>query len=236
MASFFEKLKKGMGIKIPAEEKVEKETEEKRIKQIRRVKIKKPPKESKLPTPTVERSSLGGKTGQAKKLEVKTLTIIEKEPKKEIKEEIEEKVEIKEKEPSFAKVSLEPQEGPPLEQKITTKDKEKWFEPEGQLAIDVYQTENDLVIQSAIAGVKPESLDIVIERDVITIKGSREKPFEENGDYFSQECFWGSFSREVILPAEVDPERVEASMRDGVLTIRMPKILREKKRKIIVKE
>ena len=109
------------------------------------------------------------------------------------------------------------------------------FEPEGQLTIDVYQTENDLVIQSAIAGVKPESLDIVIERDMITIKGSREKPLEENGDYFSQECFWGSFSREVILPAEVDPERVEASMRDGILTIRIPKILREKKRKIAVK-
>ncbi len=92
-----------------------------------------------------------------------------------------------------------------------------------------------MVIQSAIAGVKPENLDITLEKDIITIKGVREKPFEEEGDYFSQECFWGPFSREVILPAEVDPNRATAEMRDGILTIRIPKILREKKRKIIVR-
>jgi len=83
--------------------------------------------------------------------------------------------------------------------------------------------------------VKPEFLDISMERDVVTIKGTREKPFEEEGDYFAQECYWGSFSREVILPAEVDPDRAEATMKEGILTIRIPKILREKKRKIKVK-
>ncbi len=106
---------------------------------------------------------------------------------------------------------------------------------EGQLAIDVYQTENDLVIQSAIAGVKSDILDISMEKDVINIKGSRQRPFEENGDYFSQECFWGPFSREIILPADVDPNRAEATMKDGILTIRIPKILREKKRRIVVR-
>ena len=106
---------------------------------------------------------------------------------------------------------------------------------EGQLAIDIYQTEQDLVIQSAIAGVKPENLDISMEKDIIRIKGSREKPFEEKGDYFSQECFWGLFSREIILPAEIDPERAMAEMKNGILTIRIPKILREKKRRIVVR-
>ncbi len=92
-----------------------------------------------------------------------------------------------------------------------------------------------MVIQSAIAGIKPEDLDISMERDIITIKGSRQKPFEEEGDYFTRECYWGSFSREIILPAEVDPERTEAVMKDGILTIRIPKILREKLRKIKVR-
>lgn len=111
---------------------------------------------------------------------------------------------------------------------------EKWFKPEGQLAIDIYQTETDLVIQSAIAGVKPDSLDITMEKDVITIRGSREKPFEESGDFFTQECFWGPFSREIILPAEIDPNKARAEMKEGILTIRIPKMLREKKRKIVI--
>lgn len=117
----------------------------------------------------------------------------------------------------------------------TEEKKEKWPEPEGQLAVDVYQTESDLVIQSAIAGVKPEDLDISLERDIIIIKGNRQKPFEENGDYFSQECYWGPFSREVILPVEIDPNRAEATMKEGILTIRIPKMLREKKRQIKVR-
>jgi len=115
------------------------------------------------------------------------------------------------------------------------KEKEKnWFEPEGQLAIDVYQTENELVIQSAIAGVKPENLDISIESDVITIRGSREKPFEDEENYFTQECYWGPFSREIIMPVEVDPNRAKATMKEGILTIKIPKIERERKRKIII--
>jgi len=103
------------------------------------------------------------------------------------------------------------------------------------LAVDVYQTENELVIQSAIAGVKSEDLDISLEGDVITISGERKKPFEEKEDYFSQECYWGKFSRQIILPVEVDPNRIEASLKDGILTIRAPKLLKEKKRKIIIK-
>jgi len=121
----------------------------------------------------------------------------------------------------------------PIEQK-----KEKWFEPEGQLAIDVFQTENELIIQSAIAGVKPEELDISIENDVVIIRGSREKSsfdFDEKGNYFTRECYWGAFSREVVLPVEIDPSRAEAIMKNGILILKLPKVSRERKRKIEVK-
>jgi HSP20 family protein len=114
------------------------------------------------------------------------------------------------------------------------------FEQEGQLAIDIYQTENKLIIQSAIAGVKQEDLNIVIERDLISIKGKREEPIvqkdeSEKKDYFVQECYWGPFSRKIVLPVEINPDNVEASMKDGVLVIQLIKVLREKKRKIEVK-
>jgi len=123
------------------------------------------------------------------------------------------------------------------EPKIREKPKEKIFEPEGQLAIDVFQTEKELVIQSAVAGIKLKDLDISIEKDRLAIKGKREKQVEDKEiNYFYQECYWGPFSREIILPAEVDPSKAQATFKEGILTIRMPKIEREKKKKIEVKE
>ena len=121
---------------------------------------------------------------------------------------------------------------------IESKEKRKdWLEPGGQLAIDVYQTDTDIVIQAPIAGIKKEDLDISIENDLVTIKGNREKPPEvEEKNYFYQECYWGPFSREIILPDEGDPSRAEASMREGILTLKIPRIEREKKRKIKIKE
>jgi len=134
---------------------------------------------------------------------------------------------------TFFKKSKKEEEKP----KKTEKPEEKWFKSEGQLAIDVYQTEKELLIQSTIAGIRPEDLDIFIEGDKVSIKGKREKPIEEGErNYFYQECYWGAFSREIILPVEVDPSRAEASFKEGILTIRIPKIEREKKRKIAVKE
>jgi HSP20 family molecular chaperone IbpA len=108
---------------------------------------------------------------------------------------------------------------------------------EGQLTVDVYQTQDDLVIQSAIAGVKSEDLDISIEADSVLIRGRRVEPPEgEKKNYFYQECFWGPFSRQIILPEETDPSRAAAEIKEGILTIRIPKIERKKKRKITVKE
>lgn len=113
---------------------------------------------------------------------------------------------------------------------------EKWLETEGQLAVDVFQTEGELVIQSTIAGVRSDDLDIAIEGDKVTIRGRRERPTkDEKINYFYQECYWGPFIREIILPVEIDPSRAEAIFKEGVLIIRMPKVEREKKRKISVR-
>jgi len=217
MDSFFEKLKKGMGIEAP--EEVKEEIEEK------------PPK---MKTTTFPPRPPASRAPRPKKL--RELKIETKPPKSEIKAkempEIEEKIEISP--PPIREKVQEEIKKPPLAPVTQKEEKIKWPEPEGELAIDVYQTETDLVIQSAIAGVRPEDLEISIERDILTIKGSREKPLVEEGDYFTQECYWGPFSREVILPVEVDPNRAEATMKDGILTVRLPKILREKKRRIKV--
>jgi len=114
--------------------------------------------------------------------------------------------------------------------KPNNQERKELFEAEGQLAIDLYQTDSEVVIQAPIAGVKKEDLDIMIENDVIVIKGRREEPEEtEEKNYFYQECYWGPFSRQIIMPVEGDPSRAEATMKNGILTIRIPRIEREKK-------
>ena len=110
------------------------------------------------------------------------------------------------------------------------------FGDEGQLAIDVYQTPDEIVIESPIAGVSADDLDIAITNESVTVKGRREHTERvREEDYFYQECYWGRFSRSVILPQEVDPERAEASIKNGVLTVRLPKLKRLKSKKIRVK-
>ena len=105
--------------------------------------------------------------------------------------------------------------------------------PEGQLAIDVYETPKEIIIKSTIAGVKPEDLDVGIEDNTVNIRGSRHNEEKVKGeDYFYQECYWGTFSRSVILPSEVDSDKTEASLKDGILTVRLPKILKEREKKI----
>jgi len=107
---------------------------------------------------------------------------------------------------------------------------------EGQLTIDVYQTDTEIVIKSTIAGVKPEDLDVSISNDMLTIRGERKKEeqiAEEN--YYYQECYWGMFSRSVILPVDVLVEKIEASMKNGILTIRLPKSDTNKTKRIQVR-
>jgi len=95
---------------------------------------------------------------------------------------------------------------------------------EGQLTIDVYQTDTEIVIKSTIAGVKPEDLDVSINNDMVTIKGERKTEEAVNAEnYYYQECYWGHFSRSVVLPVDIISDKAEASLKNGILTIRLPK-------------
>lgn len=109
--------------------------------------------------------------------------------------------------------------------------------PEGSLIVDVYQTPDDIVVQSAIAGVRPEDIDITATSDKITIRGARIHEQEVNDEhYLCQECYWGRFAREVIFPQEVDPENAQVSFKNGILTVRLPKVNKRKTRKLSVKQ
>jgi len=108
---------------------------------------------------------------------------------------------------------------------------------EGQLSVDVYQTPDKLVVKSTIAGVKPESIDISINNDMLTIRGRREMPEKiRDEDYLYKECYWGGFSRSIILPIEIDAEKIDASLENGVLTINLPKAKSAKQISIKVRE
>lgn len=110
------------------------------------------------------------------------------------------------------------------------------FEQEGELVIDVFETENNIVIQSAIAGIDTDELEISIEKDMIAIKGVRERKIEEKViNYYCQECYWGRFSKEVILPVETDTTKADAVIKNGILTITIPKANREKNKKLNIK-
>lgn len=107
---------------------------------------------------------------------------------------------------------------------------------DGQLTIDMYQTDNELVIKSTIAGVKPEDLDVAINNDMITVRGERSNEEEVSGEnFYYQECYWGSFSRSVVLPVDVLPEKAEAALKNGILTVRLPKADTNKVKKIQVR-
>ncbi|TSC96210.1 MAG: HSP20 family protein [Parcubacteria group bacterium Athens1014_10] len=112
----------------------------------------------------------------------------------------------------------------PLNEKEKELMERPWMEDEGQLTVDVYQTPNEVVIQSTIAGIKKKDLNIDIEKDFITIKGERKTENAEKAEYLHQECFWGKFSRSIVLPQEIDPKQIKTSLKNGVLTVFLPKI------------
>lgn len=224
MANFFEKLKKGMDVEnMPIPEKNDSPEEP--------APLEFPEEET---TPIIEKASVISplevievekkvKQSKAKKKSKtkKSADPIKKEPLK--------------KEPEIKKLQIKEIEE--TEEEIPKKKTEKtWFDSEGQLVVDLYEVDGEIVIQSAIAGINPENLDISIDNDMVSIKGKRER-FEEksNRNYFYQECHWGYFSREIILPNEIDAKRSEAIMKNGILTIRMPKIERQGKKKLVVK-
>ncbi len=107
---------------------------------------------------------------------------------------------------------------------------------EGKLALDIYQTPRYLVVVAPIAGVKLDDINVTITEDVLTIKGKRRLEFDiPEEDYFTQECFWGNFSRSIVLPAAVDSSKINASFKDCVLKISIPKTAATKTKVVRIK-
>ena len=109
-------------------------------------------------------------------------------------------------------------------------------EEEAQLTIDMHQTPDEIIIEAMVAGVKLEDLDVSITQDMVTLKGKRTKSTTVQQDnYYYQELYWGGFSRSILLPQEVDSEEAEATMKHGLLTIRLPKLDTMKVQKLKIK-
>ena len=115
-----------------------------------------------------------------------------------------------------------------MEDELLEEKAENWINEspeEGELNIDVYQNQNEIVIKTMVAGVKPEDLDVSISRDMVTLKGKRENEKTiADDDYFHRELYWGSFSRNIVLPQEIDVDAAEAVEKHGLLIIKLPKL------------
>ena len=116
-------------------------------------------------------------------------------------------------------------------------DQPEWIDQEseeGQLSVDVYQSGNNIIVKSTIAGVEPGDIDISIINDMLTIRGERKKEAaDKNREYFFQECYWGGFSRSIILPVEVDVKKIDATIKNGILTVILPSLMTKRKDKNI---
>lgn len=115
---------------------------------------------------------------------------------------------------------------------------DEWDEDEnvpGQLAVDVYETKQKLVVKARTAGVNKSDLDVSISDNQLTIRGTLSSGTEEGVEnYFLQECYWGEFSRTIALPVPVKEEEIEAVLKDGVLTISFTKVQQDTVKKIQV--
>ncbi len=108
------------------------------------------------------------------------------------------------------------------------------FDPEGELVVDVFETNSDFVVVTAIAGVQIKDLDISVEKEMMVIKGDRVDPHDHpEKKYFYQECYWGPFSRKIVLPENIDTEAANAQMDKGMLVVKIPKLAEQKSKKNI---
>ncbi len=99
------------------------------------------------------------------------------------------------------------------------------FQSVGEPSADVFETPAEFVVMATIAGVNIKDLDINIEKDMIVIKGNRQDPHAlPDKKYFYQECYFGPFSRKIVLPANIHTEKASAEMDRGILTIKIPKM------------
>jgi len=107
---------------------------------------------------------------------------------------------------------------------------------DGELPIDMYQTDDAVIIRALVAGVNPEDLDIAITRDMVTLRGERQEDQEApDENYYHRELFWGSFSRTILLPDEVLIDEAEAKEKHGLLVITLPKVDKDRSARLAVK-
>ncbi len=119
---------------------------------------------------------------------------------------------------------------------ITSAEEVEETEEEGQLTIDMYQNEDEIVVQAFVAGVRLDELDVTVTQEMLTLKGRREAPTDRDPDsFYYQELYWGAFSRSVMLPQEVDVDEAQASLKNGLLTIRLRRLDRARTQRLKVK-
>ena len=126
---------------------------------------------------------------------------------------------------------------PTLPEESHEQPKQEWDDSEedfpGQLAVDVYETQDKLVIKARTAGVEKKDLDVSISDGILTISGTLSSGDDEEAiNFHIQECYWGEFTRTLALPVPVREDEVEAMLKDGVLTISFAKVKQEQAKKI----
>lgn len=127
-------------------------------------------------------------------------------------------------------------EDEPQEEESWEGDNSRGSQQDGELPVDMYQTDDAIVIRALVAGVSPGELDISITRDMVTLRGVREEIQEVHDDgYFHRELFWGSFSRTLVLPEEIAIDEAEAQEKHGMLEIRLPKLDKHRSTQLKVK-
>lgn len=107
-------------------------------------------------------------------------------------------------------------------------------EDEGKLAVDIFETEEMLFIVAPLAGVDEKEVEISISEDVLTIRGERRFPekLPEERAFFTEECFWGKFSRSIVLPSAVNSADIKAKMKKNVLVVAVPKAKKARQKRI----
>ena len=104
-------------------------------------------------------------------------------------------------------------------------DSEEIFNSVGELVVDVFETESEFVVLSAIAGIQIKDLDIAVDKDMMVISGQRQDPhLDIDKKYIRQECYWGPFSKKIVLPENIDVQKADAQMSKGVLVVKIPKM------------
>lgn len=107
---------------------------------------------------------------------------------------------------------------------------------EGQLSVDVLQTPGEIIVVAPMAGTPPGSIELHLHNDLLTIRGERTITAPLEAEYFYEECYWGKFSRTIVLPVEVRPELARSEYKNGVLTIQLPKAVADRQIPIMVVE